>query len=1298
MLDVYSPGTVIGDRFRIERVAGVGGMGVVYCAQDQSMGSIVALKMLLDGHSDAYERFTREAQLLAQLDHPAIVRHVAHGMTDDGAAWLAMEWLEGEDLAQRIAREGLRVSESLLLAERLADALGQAHACGVVHRDIKPSNVFLPASRPQDAKILDFGIARPLSSRTALTRTGTILGTPGYMAPEQLEGNAAIDARADVFSLGSVLFECLTGKPAFAGEHVMAVLARLLLEDAPRVNEFRSDVPESVVDLVARMLSRDRDNRPVDGFSVRRELLDMRHITGEPPAQNAITPSITGSEQRLLCVVVALMDAGRGPDNALDATVQSTLPPSTLDALRAALSAMNVRVDEVAGALLVSLTGTSNPSDQAARAARCALVMRTFLQGTPMMIATGRGDGSGRLPVGPVVDRAATFLEQTRRIAADKDTETQAAIYLDDVTRALLDVRFEIAETAVGVELLGEREVGEASRSLLGRVTPCVGRERELAVLQGLIDDMTSEECARAALVTGPAGIGKSRIRYEIVRRLRDRFPQLTIWVGRADQIRSGSAYFLIGSALRHAAAMTGTETAEVRRKKIVELTSVVRSEERARIAAFLGEIVGEPFSEESTPMLRVARADASVMANEVRRAFEDFMEAIVDRGPVCLVLEDLHWADVTSVRFLDRMLDTLRERPLAVIAFARPDVHEAYPRIFAERNVDEIRLGELGRKAAERLIKHAMSDQVDAATVTKIVDRAAGNAFFLEEMIRAVAERRGDTLPETVLGMVEARLDSLSTVERRVLRAASILGETFWASAVAELANDDRDVQDTVSILDKLAEREVLRKSSGSRIEQEKEYSFRHALLRDGAYAMLTDADRVLGHKIVAAWLEKVGETDSIVLAEHWEHAKELGKAADYFARASEQSLRLGDLRLALSRTERGFACQPENDARVALSLVASEALAFLGEPSESTKHLECVLELTQPGTRSHTLALAAIVYNTSTGDDTQKFLDTIPLLMSVEPTADARGTFAWALSMVTESMAFAGQLEMSEHFLMKLQGLVAQAEGDPVPAIWLDQAQASHALVLKQDPFFALGLYSRAEEAFAQVGQLNQAAYAQVQVVGSYAALGAYDKAARLLERDKIRAASPGVVDGLRLFFHVFLLRRQGKTDEAIAAGRATLVAVEGQRFMSTMVHLALVHAFIEQGTMDAADEHLRLFREIRVPMGGDDVVLDTLEAAIMLGRKNFQGSLSNAERAIAARDETTMYGTHVPLAYVVRARAQMALGQTDAARTGIIEARSWLLVQADKVHDPELRETFLTRISEHAQIMGLASQLGV
>src|SRR5687767_5229236 len=219
-------------------------MSAVFRAKDRVMGGVVAVKVLF-GQLDAEhrERLYREARILERLSHPGIVRYVAHGETEMDKPFLAMEWIKGETLAKRLARTGVTMGESVGMVLRVAETLAVAHAKGIIHRDIKPGNLILRETDIDRPTLIDFGIARMGLGASPITNTGVMLGTLGYMAPEQARGTKQLEARADVFALGAVLFKCLTGLPAFAGDDEIAILAKMLFEAPPRVRDLRKEVP-----------------------------------------------------------------------------------------------------------------------------------------------------------------------------------------------------------------------------------------------------------------------------------------------------------------------------------------------------------------------------------------------------------------------------------------------------------------------------------------------------------------------------------------------------------------------------------------------------------------------------------------------------------------------------------------------------------------------------------------------------------------------------------------------------------------------------------------------------------------------------------------------------------------------------------------------------------------------------------------------------------------------------------------------------------------------------------------------
>lgn len=247
-------GQTIG-RYEIVSRLGAGGMGVVYKARDQQLGRFVALKFLPPEFSDETmrQRFLHEAQAASALDHPGICTIYEIGETDDGNPYLAMAFYEGETLRERLNRGEMAPTEAVSIGLQIADALAVAHSRGIIHRDIKPQNLFLTQDRI--VKILDFGLAQR-SGATRVTRAGTTLGTIPYMAPEQVRGENT-DQRADIWSLGVVFYECLTGRHPFDGNNDAAVLHSILNRDPKPPSQQRSALPPAVDRVIARLLAKD---------------------------------------------------------------------------------------------------------------------------------------------------------------------------------------------------------------------------------------------------------------------------------------------------------------------------------------------------------------------------------------------------------------------------------------------------------------------------------------------------------------------------------------------------------------------------------------------------------------------------------------------------------------------------------------------------------------------------------------------------------------------------------------------------------------------------------------------------------------------------------------------------------------------------------------------------------------------------------------------------------------------------------------------------------------------------------
>jgi serine/threonine protein kinase/tetratricopeptide (TPR) repeat protein len=844
---------VIGDRFRVVAPAGSGGMATVYRAVDAQTGDTVAVK-LLDADYDA-SRFEREVEVLSALVHPRIVRYLAHGLASERRAYLAMEWLEGEDLAQRLASGGLGLRDALHVVRDLAEGLAAAHALGIVHRDLKPSNVYLRGGRIEGTCLLDFGVARRLrDSRGPQTRTGALVGTPNYMAPEQASGERSIGPEADVFALGCILYECLIGSPPFVADHLVGVLAKILFADAESIASLRPDVPENVVRLVAAMLTKDPNERPRDAAAVVARIDALGDVPdlappGPPTAhtlRDRAPPSrpskvhVTNSEQHLVCLIVA------------------TAPVPLSQELRERHGIEMLSDGSYVATVLPD--GRTVATDQAVHAARIALDIREHSPGAQVALTTGRGVLKHRLPIGDAIDRAVRLLPR------------EPSIVLDELSSALLDRRFEITQ---GSRLVGEIANSDSMRMLLGKPTTCVGREQELATLEAGVATCIDESTPSAVIVTAAPGMGKTRLAHELERRVSARHEELEIITGKADVSRAGATYGVLASAL-----------ADLRKHH--DLVEHVDPREQRRVGELLAELVGEPVASPSPELVR-AKSDPRRLGDEIANAFLELLRAETRVHPVLIVLVDVHWADAASLRLVERGLMELSEQPLFVVALSRPLADD---RLWAGHAL-RLPLRPLSRKACERLANQVLGNDVPRDVVARIVEQAAGNALFLEELIRAVAEGRRE-LPSTVLAMLQSRIAALSPELRRVLRTASVFGERFRRDGVSALLGDDAPDRSSLDgWLAELTRLEIIEPKGDA-------YTFRHALVVDAAYGLLTLEDRQAAHLAAAAYLDGEGGHEPIELAEHYQKAGAPALAVPCYLRAGHEANAVGDLATA--------------------------------------------------------------------------------------------------------------------------------------------------------------------------------------------------------------------------------------------------------------------------------------------------------------------------------------------------------------------------------------------------------------
>jgi eukaryotic-like serine/threonine-protein kinase len=987
------------------------------------------------------------------------------------------------------------------------------------------------------------------------------------------------------------------------------------------------------------------------------------------------------SRERQHVIVVMLGIAGAGapsPDGA---------------ALRQAIGPYGGRLEELAdGSTIVVLEADRHgATDHAARAARCALALRGIATGRCMAIAMGHVESISDLTGGDVLDRVRRLVS---RLVDAPDTPTPIA--LDELSAGLLDARFEVVERDVGLVLCGERALIQGARTLLGRPTPCVGRDWELDTLMASLEAGIDEPRAQAVLLIGPAGIGKSRIGAEFVSRAQPRHGELAIWSGRGDSLRAGSTLDLLAQALRDAIGIRGSEPLAERRDRIqTRVAERVPATERARVTRFLGELVGAPFpgDGESGTALRAARQDAQLMSEQMYMAWLDFLRAETSAHPVLVLLEDLHWSDFGTVRFIGTALRDLCDQPWMVLAMARPELYEVFPRPWAERQVQEIRLKGLGRKAGERLVRQVLGTAVAPATIEGLVQQADGNALYLEELIRAEAEHqdKDGPLPRTVLAMVEARLARLPRNARRVLRVASVFGEVCWEGAVIALLEGAMGAK-VGELLATLVEQEVLVARRDSRFPGERELAFRHALIREGAYATLTAEDRRLAHRLAGEWLEQRGEADPMVLAGHFERGGQSVRAAEFYLRAAEQALHALDLEAVIARADLGLGCAPPPELRLALLGVRSDAARRLQRVTVG--EAEELIGAAPRGSLAWARGMLAYQLRALMERRVEDLADP-RVLEEVTPDPGAAG----AMSLVFLTRVFI--LDSFGHIargsmLDEPFGALVRARGkeEPFVTVWWHVALGVRSSHVYDDPWDAMQHGDAIQPICDALG--SQLVFLNMQLIRGINQwyLGALASAAQILEGIPAADTAIGMASSMRRLSLSWVYADCGALDRACTVASQLAESGRGRNNLAEQARgrWALAEALRRMGDLVAAEREIEAALAPAMPLEAPGV-LATL-ARLRLAQDRAAEALVAAEDAMARYTAMGACGLfRAAFVRLAHAEALHATGAHDAAHAAIAQARARVLAIAARIADPGYRASFLAQVPENARTLTLA-----
>jgi class 3 adenylate cyclase/tetratricopeptide (TPR) repeat protein len=507
--------------------------------------------------------------------------------------------------------------------------------------------------------------------------------------------------------------------------------------------------------------------------------------------------------------------------------------------------------------------------------------------GEAIVTLDARPDAGQGMAAGDVVNTAARL-----QSAAPED-----GILVDEQTRRAVEPAFDLdpadpvvakgkAEPIAVWSVAGPRssfgiDVEQDSR------TPLVGREREREVLVQALAGVRAERAPQLVTLIGVPGIGKSRLVWELFG-IVDADPDLITWrQGRCLPYGDGIAFWALGETVKAQAGLLDTDTADVAGEKLASaVAAVVPAENRAWVAAHLRPLVG-------------LSGEAGTSAADAFGAWRLFLESLADQRPLVLVLEDLHWADEGLLDFVDYLVDWAAGVPLLVVCSARPELLERRPTWGGGKlNSVTLALSPLGPDDSARLVATLLEQPLLPAGLQQaLLERADGNPLYAEQYVRMLVDRgllvRGAggwelaaanrlPLPETLQGLIAARLDGLPAAEKQLLQNAAVVGKVFWLGALGSEASERRELELLLHALERKA---FVRRERRSSVGDEAEFAFSHALVRDVAYSQIPRMDRARKHRRVAEWIERLSverrEDFAELAAHHWLEALELVRAA---------------------------------------------------------------------------------------------------------------------------------------------------------------------------------------------------------------------------------------------------------------------------------------------------------------------------------------------------------------------------------------------------------------------------------
>lgn len=1271
-------------RFVVKDRVGEGSAAVVYRAFDLQEKRPVALKIFRvdestrEGEpSPALELCLQEYALLRQLRHPSVVEIVDAGLLKDlNRPYLALEWIDGGELSRHHQSSPLGIRELLAVGILLSRGLSKLHDAGITHGDIKPSNILMRRRAPGDALVvelevepvlIDFGIATQGIGKA-------FAGTPAYMSPEQARGEKDINHLTDLYSLGATMFDLLIGRPPHQGATPLATLARLATAPAPRLSSFRADIHPLLDEAIDRLLQTDRQARPQSASEVELLFSACLHESVPDSWPHAEASSRIGTRTTRLVTTLVAMNTGSEAERDLALTEIRELgagaAPLGKDALVAHWGVTRATGGEASAAL--------------------ELAQVLAKAGASVGIASGRarleGGRSGTFrPVGEVVDRAATLSREAARFE----------ILTDATTSELGRGRFELRMRGDGSAIVGEsvaRPLGEQSGG-----APFVGRDAETAQIVSAFEHATSDQRSMIISISGPPGIGKSRLQRECVARLTTKAEPPRIIVQRSDAYDSRHILGAAADILRSLVDLPrGSEIRDVRRAIEERLGPETMSELTRENQQLLTELLGSKG--------QAAELDPSASRDALWLAMTDLITRVLSNETIVLVLEDLQWADNESIAWIDHLLGRSSRHPLFVLSCVRPSFWESAEGRFRTRQHLRINLRPISSQAVRIIAETMLGARCTEEQLDGISNQAGGSPLFAEELARlAVAGKSAQKAP-TIESAIQASLDALDANSRTALECLSVLGMTCWDTTLAHFG-----FLDTEAIMHSLVTQDLLVQRNTSRFSDAEEYNFKHALVRDVAYSSLESEHREKLHSQAGKWLADLGE-DAATVAGHLDLGGDPENASSYWERAAQRALSANALTDALSMAERALDFATPGEEAFRRASVLDEIYNRLDPRAADRETAISAMESSAFDDTSRVRALgsrARFDEARGTGNDIQERLTEV--LHRAEE-LEMFDEVARCSACLAFRAAYAGDFSTAEREAKRLLGLsLHRVQGSRV------DAYQTLAIIRQAKGAVSASLDARKNAAVAarEAGLREREAMLTTNLGFALSTIGARKEAREALERGLLLAeqiGSPGATRHaqMNLLGWAGLYGTDGRLETFLSDTRAEAdAAATGYWSSPDRSNLGILYyrgVELLRSHKDAAKQQARTLLKMSVDsyrqLGHHDVLPVAL--GMLAEAERLCDDLIVAERVATEAAQLLLSGAPSLLnegpVFLTLYKTRSDLGDLDGAQVALASSLRPLLRRLNGLVGGAYAQTFLTQLPHNAELVSALDAAGL